>query len=77
MLLKRTITVFPPHSPDSYDVELRGSLITRVVKFIGDDQMQREVDFETLPKSHKDKILSEIAGETTSGDGDSDEEDFN
>ena len=45
---------------DMYEVLFKDNTITRVIKYTGDSQLRREVEFLDLPTRVRDKIVEEI-----------------
>lgn len=47
--------------PDFYEVSLNGPLITKIMKFVGDSGMQREVEFDDLSARVQSKIVQKFS----------------
>lgn len=53
--MNRILTI--PDPPDFYEIYLSGSLIKRIVKYVGDSQFAKECDFDALPQEIQRKII--------------------
>jgi hypothetical protein len=57
---------------DHYEVTTNGKMIFSVVKYVGESEFRREINFEDLAQYVKERIITEVAGGDFNSDVDSD-----
>jgi hypothetical protein len=48
------------HPPDRYEVLVDGLLIKSIIKYCGESEFRRELNFDELPEDIKDKIIYQL-----------------
>lgn len=56
--MRRILSIRKP--PDRYEILLDGALIMRIVKYCGESEYRREIDFDDLSEEIQERIIDSI-----------------